>query len=51
MSLLNKVHNDRLRRTYWKFFAYRFRKVFRIKYVLMPHNYHRCRGGDNEHRC
>src|SRR6266403_6008665 len=49
MSLLNEVHNDCLRCTYWKFLAYRFRKVFRIKYVLMPHNYQRCHGDDGNH--
>jgi len=48
MSLLNEVHNDCLRCTYWKFLAYRFRKVFRIKYVLMPHNYQRCHGDDGK---
>src|SRR5260221_1441013 len=49
MSLLNEVHNDCLRRTYWKFLAYRFRKVFRIKYVLMPHNCQRYHGDDGNH--
>src|SRR6266851_4827308 len=49
MSPLNEVRNDRLRCTRWKFLAYRFRDVFRIKYVLMPHNYQCCDGDDGKH--